>query len=242
MKSALEFRVSPLPRGQPDDIASAMDREKTDTLDISCPNCKVDRKFRCISRTVTAPEYLWVVNDLSAYDDKGVQYKNRNPIGIPEELDFTSHMIHGADSDPVLIRYGVQHVVYHAGNSLNFGHYTTAVTGMPQIGGNRKALPAKEFFCDDSKIDGFTNALMPAVADVGKLLTVNPVRISTPGDKRKKLTRTPFDPYILLYARLTHKRVTKRITGAATRAIIPVTGEIADCVKNHPRIRRKPAY
>jgi hypothetical protein len=219
-----------------------MDRGKTDTLYISCPNCKVDRIFRYVSHTITVPEYLWVVNDLSCYDDKGVQYKNRNPIYIPEKPDFTSHMTYGADSNAIPARYGLQHVVYHAGNSLDFGHYTAAVTSVPQIGGNRKILPANEFFCDDSKIDEFTNASTPAVADVANVLTVNPMRISKPDDKRKKFTRTPFDLYILLYVRLQHRRELKRASGAATRAVIPVAGEIADRVKKHPRIRRKPAF
>jgi hypothetical protein len=240
LASPQEYRIHPLPPGQADNIAAAMDRANIETLDLDCPVCKLKRTYQCVSQNITAPEYLWVVNSVFAHNGKDY-YKNRNPIDIPEVLDITSHMTYGDEAKVRRVRYGLQHIVYHAGASLNVGHYTAAVTGMPQLGGNRQDIRANKFFCDDSTIYEFTSALMPAVANVGNVLTVNPVLISKPEDKKHDLERTPFDPSYLIYVRLDNNEKSKP-TKSATRAVIPVVGTIADNVKKSPRIRRKPTY
>jgi hypothetical protein len=241
LASPQEYRIHPLHPGQPDNIAAAMDRANIETLDLDCPVCKIKQTYQCVSRNITAPEYLWVVSSVLAHNGKDY-YKNRNPIDISEVLDITSHMTYGDEANVRRVRYGLQHIVYHTGASLNVGHYAAAVTGMAQLGGNRQAIRANKFFCDDSTIDEFTSALMPAVANVGNMLTVNPVLISKPEDKKHDLERTPFDPSYLIYVRLDDKKKPNRTTGAATGAVIPVVGTIADNVKKSPRIRRKPTY
>jgi hypothetical protein len=218
-----------------------MDRAKTETLgDVPCHNCKEIRRVQQHFRTVTAPEYLWVVSNVSATDSKGGAYKNRNPIRIQKEIDIISHMTYGEEPNAAPVRYGLHHVVYHAGSSLTFGHYAAAVTGIPQPGGNRRNIPGNEFFCDDSTIDEFTNALMPNAADVNNVLTANPVNISKPGDKKKKLERTPFDPYILIYVRLLNRKEPKRRMPYQT--VSSGSGGIAQRVRDSPRVRRKPIF
>jgi hypothetical protein len=237
----LGFRITPLPPGQPDDIITAMDREKTKTLgDVPCHNCKEIRRVQQHFRTVTAPEYLWVVNNVSAVDEEENPYKNRNPIRIQEEINITQHMTYGEELNVAQVCYGLHHIVYHAGDSLNVGHYASAITGMPQPGGNRRNILGNEFFCDDSTIDEFTNALMPNTADVDNVLTANPVDISKPNDTKDEIIRTPFDPYILIYVRLANRKETKR--RIPNRTVHSKSGGIAQRVRDSPRIRKKPAY
>jgi hypothetical protein len=218
-----------------------MDREKTKTLgDVPCHNCKEIRRVQQHFRTVTAPEYLWIVNNVSAVDEEENPYKNRNPIRIQEEINITQHMTYGEELNVAQVRYGLHHIVYHAGDSLNVGHYASAITGMPQPGGNRRNIPGNEFFCDDSTIDEFTNALMPNTADVENVLTANPVDISKPNDIKDEIIRTSFDPYILIYVRLPNRKEPKR--RIPNRTVHSGSGGIAQRVRDSPRIRKKPAY
>jgi hypothetical protein len=248
LRHELGFRVEPLPIGTPDDIASGIDRTISDTLDIMCPGCSDPtddedvRTVQCRFVTEKAPEYLWVVNTFLDLSDDTM--KNRNPLAIPEELDITAHMTFAEEEDPVQMRYGLCHIVYHVGDSIAGGHYTAAVTRMPQTGGNRNNLPVREVFCDDHRIVDFTPATMPYVPhvqNVRNVLTVNPVDLSKLDHRKRKMQMESHDPYMLVYVRLPNRSEPKAPTRSATTATSVDTGSIADRVKISPRIRRRPA-
>jgi hypothetical protein len=247
VRPELGFCIDPLPPGTPDDIASAIDRTTTGTLDIMCPNCSNPRdsgsirSVQCRFVTEVAPEYLLVITNFLAIDEEGKEYKNRNPLEIPEELDITAQMTFGQEEDPVRMRYGLRHVVYHAGASLSGGHYTAAVTRMPQLGGNRNTILARKVFCDDQRIFDFTNVRMPYLPDVQNVLTVNPVDPSYEDDEGDKVEKTEFDPSILVYVRLPNRSETKARTRSATTTVVD-TRSVADRIKAAPRIRRRPAW
>jgi hypothetical protein len=210
-----------------------------------CPNCSNPRDNGSIRRvqrqfvTEVAPEYLLVLTNLLATDEEGKEYKNRNPLEIPEELDITAQMTFGQEEDPVRVRYGLRHVVYHAGASLTGGHYTAAVTCMPQVGGNRNTMPVREVFCDDARIFDFTNEEMPYLPDVHNVLTVNPVDPSYENDEGDKVEKTELNPSILVYVRLPNRSETRAPTGPA---IAVDTRSVADRIKAAPRIRRRPVW
>jgi hypothetical protein len=131
--------------------------------------------------------------------------------------------------------------VYHAGASLSGGHYTAAVTRMPQLGGNRNTILARKVFCDDQRIFDFTNVRMPYLPDVQNVLTVNPVDPSYEDDEGDKVEKTEFDPSILVYVRLPNRSETKARTRSATTTVVD-TRSVADRIKAAPRIRRRPAW
>jgi hypothetical protein len=220
----LGFRIYPLPEDDDDedededededDIAAAIDRTMTEDWQFECRFCsppgQADEDKPIIRETkqiVAAPEYLLIHNNMQNADET----KNRNHMEINEEIDLTRYMTYGNEPNPVPVRYGLRHLVYHAGGKLDGGHYVSAVTGLPPLPFRTTGEAVNEFFCDDDRIHDFTNALMPRSGDVDNVLTVNPVDLSA-----KKVFRTKFDFSLAWYVRLPNRREPTRRRKART--------------------------
>ncbi|KAF1917976.1 hypothetical protein BDU57DRAFT_528474 [Ampelomyces quisqualis] len=239
----LGVRISAEPPGTPDSLPAAIARSLTDDLERGCEKCSTVktplREHMLNTKWLTAPEYLYVLNSVQAYDENGNVYKNRNPIDIPETLDVTQHMTMGSENnehpDPIKVRYTLKHVVYHAGTTINVGHYVAGITQMPRstLNSNPKDKEGeggvKEWFCDDSQVFGMRNRVR-GVAQGENVLTVNPVDVST-----RMVQMTEFDPVMILYERIRTKPRSARVPRHKEKA---VEGCIAQSVKNNPRDRQ----
>jgi hypothetical protein len=207
-----------------------MSEENMDTV-LDCLCCKEGTLHHRRFRNIAVPEYLYIHNNLEAYVVQGVDYqdgvgyKNRNPLGVPEELDITQHMTVGDDPNALPIRYGLRHVMYHSGE-LGVGHYTAGITRLPQPGGNKKTAPVKEFFCNDEDVQGFTaEAMNYEVDEVNNMLMVVPLDI-TPEDADYQMPE--FDVSAWIYTRLPNR---------SERPKASPGGGIARRIKTNPRLR-----
>lgn len=125
-------------------------------------------------------------------------------------------------------------MVYHAGESLRYGHYVSSVTGLPALPLKTTGEQASKFFRNDTAVTNFTHQSMPGVPGVNDVLTVNPVVSKS----------SEFDFYMAWYARLPNgeskaqksKAVAK--TKAKVAAPLPDEGGIAGRIKSAPRVRR----
>ena len=130
--------------------------------------------------------------DHMAFNAKGQQYKNRNPMTIPEILNLTEYMTYGNDATPVPVRYKLRHVVYHQSAGLDGGHYAAAVTRI-----RNQPSGAKTFFCNDPVVTDFTYDEVYYDHEVTNMLLAPQLNMGDNDD-----VQSDYDPTYLIYVRL----------------------------------------